>query len=176
MRLFIAILLDEAVKDGICSVTEQMRAHSIRGNFTRRENLHLTLSFLGETPEKQLPALRGVMKSAAGEPFVLDFGGLGYFSHREGHLYYLEVFKNPALFSLQSRLRDALSQAGFPAEDKAFRPHLTLGRTVVLEEGFSAGFISPTLPKQPVSRFCLMESKRVAGRLTYTCLSETMLA
>lgn len=175
MRLFIAILLDKAVKDGICSVMEEMRAHSVRGNFTRRENLHLTLAFLGETKARELPALRKVMESAAGGPFTMEFGGIGYFPRREGPLYYLEVRRTPALLSLQSRLRDALSGAGYRTEDKAFRPHLTLGRTVVLERGFSAGAVSPDLPGQPVSRFCLMESRREAGRLVYTPLFETPL-
>lgn len=175
MRLFIAILLDEAVKDGIVSLSEQLRARSLRGNFTRRENLHLTLAFLGETPGVRLPALKAAMEAAAGEPFVLRFHEPGFFRRREGDLYWLGIRENPALAALESRLRRALSQGGFPTEDKPFRPHLTLGRTVILAEGCALPSASGEIPDQPVSGFCLMQSQRIAGRLTYTRLFETKL-
>ncbi|MDD4716200.1 MAG: RNA 2',3'-cyclic phosphodiesterase [Oscillospiraceae bacterium] len=175
MRLFIAILLDDAVKNGICSVMETIRAHAVRGNFTRRENLHLTLIFLGETEREKLPVLQSAMEEAAGEPFSLEFCGLGYFCRREGPLYYLEAHGNSALSALQTRLKEALFSRGFQMEGKAFRPHLTLGRTVVLEREFSTAGILPHLPEQLVSGFCLMESKRAAGRLVYTRLLEVPL-
>lgn len=176
MRLFIAILLDQAVKDGVLSISEQLRAHSLRGNFTGRENLHLTLAFLGETPGDRLPALKTAMEAAAGEPFVLRFHQPGFFRRREGNLYWLGILENPALSALEARLRRALTEAGFPTEDKPFRPHLTLGRTVVLEEGYPLPSAAGKIPDQPVSSISLMKSERIAGRLTYTRLLETKLA
>ena len=49
MRLFYAILLSEEMKQALVGAQDFLRAQGIQGNYTRRENLHLTLAFLGET-------------------------------------------------------------------------------------------------------------------------------
>ena len=46
MRLFLAIELSDAVKNQLCAAMDTLRANARSGNFTRRENLHLTLAFL----------------------------------------------------------------------------------------------------------------------------------
>ena len=48
MRLFIAINLDDKFRDALVEMQESMRWQGIRGNYTRMENLHLTLAFIGE--------------------------------------------------------------------------------------------------------------------------------
>jgi len=47
MRLFIAINFNEKIKDRLCEMQGQLKAQTYAGNFSRRENLHLTLVFLG---------------------------------------------------------------------------------------------------------------------------------
>ena len=49
MRLFVAVLLSEPMRQALLDTMAQMRAQGARGNFTRKENLHVTLAFLGET-------------------------------------------------------------------------------------------------------------------------------
>ena len=48
MRLFIAIGLNDNIKAALAEMQEAMRRQGIRGNYTRIENLHLTLAFIGE--------------------------------------------------------------------------------------------------------------------------------
>lgn len=48
MRLFIAINFEEKVKDQLITIIEMMRPFASRGRFVDKENLHLTLEFLGE--------------------------------------------------------------------------------------------------------------------------------
>lgn len=48
MRLFIAALLSEAMKDSVEEVQEELRIQGVKGNYTTRENMHLTLAFIGE--------------------------------------------------------------------------------------------------------------------------------
>ena len=50
MRLFTAINFDDNIKDALSAAISELKARGIRGTFTLRENLHLTLVFLGETP------------------------------------------------------------------------------------------------------------------------------
>jgi len=49
MRLFIALPLTDPVLPALAELTQKLKADGIRGNFTRPENLHLTLHFLGES-------------------------------------------------------------------------------------------------------------------------------
>ncbi len=52
MRLFIAIPLSDTMKDALTAVQDEMYDNGVRGNFTSRENMHLTLAFIGEYPDK----------------------------------------------------------------------------------------------------------------------------
>ena len=62
-----------------------------------------------------------------------------------------------------------MEQEGFKLEDRPFAAHLTLGREVLLEEGFELKAFSKNLPsvQMPVERVSLMKSERVNGRLVY---------
>ena len=57
MRLFIAIGLDDPVKDLLCRAQRQLKRQALGGRFSRRENLHLTLAFLGEAPDIRRAAI-----------------------------------------------------------------------------------------------------------------------
>lgn len=62
MRLFIAIELNDRVKDELCVIQKRLKLRGMRGNFTIRENMHLTLAFIGEysDPEQVSDALNEV--------------------------------------------------------------------------------------------------------------------
>ena len=47
MRLFIAINLDNNIRNALAEMQESMRRQGVRGNYTKTENLHLTLTFIG---------------------------------------------------------------------------------------------------------------------------------
>jgi 2'-5' RNA ligase len=168
MRLFVAINFSGEVKDSLSRVIENLRASADRGNFTRRENLHLTLVFIGETGKADL--VRSAVEKTPSEPFSLSLGGMGRFRRDGGDVYWLGVEKSPALSSLQDRLRGELARCGFSLESREFRPHLTLGREVVPRPGFDLSAFSRSVPKLlvPVGDVSLMKSERVGGNLTYT--------
>ena len=48
MRLFIAINFDDAFLDALVSMQEDLKSAGAIGNFTKRENLHMTLAFIGD--------------------------------------------------------------------------------------------------------------------------------
>ena len=73
MRLFIAILLDKNVRDGLRGMQNELRRRGVEGNYTRAENLHLTLAFIGEYPNPD--AVLDAMALARFEPFALRLGG-----------------------------------------------------------------------------------------------------
>jgi len=49
MRLFVALKLSEPVLDRLSKTTRELKTHAVSGRFSHRENLHLTLAFIGET-------------------------------------------------------------------------------------------------------------------------------
>ena len=70
MRLFIAIQFTDRIKKALSYLQQDMRDCGLKGNYTRDENLHLTLAFIGEygNPDEVLDAL----DSLDFEPFLLE--------------------------------------------------------------------------------------------------------
>ena len=170
MRLFVAILFEEKNKEFLNDVTQKLRGQALLGNTTRQENLHLTLAFIGEVPDsacKKVCAVMDVIKSA---PFSLTFSEFGKFSKDEEDLYWLGAQPCQELETLQKQLLEALLANQIPVDQKPFKPHITLGRRMVMEDGFSEEeFAAQIVPvTQKVKAISLMKSERINGKLTYT--------
>jgi 2'-5' RNA ligase len=159
MRLFIALQLSPEVKAVLLEAAGMLRAQAHGGNFTRPENLHLTLAFIGET--QSVSAARAALDEAAGPAFSITVGGLGNF----GALWWAGVEKSPALSALAERVQKALRIRGFEIERRAFRPHITLARQVALPEEPGLGVPQTAMTAR---RLSLMKSERIRGRLVYT--------
>lgn len=131
MRLFIALPVPEEVKDMIIARTEPLREKYPGLKWIRRDALHLTLSFLGETGESNVEPIRSVMnKAAAGvDAFEIELGGMGFFPKKgPPRVLYTAVTRGvPETRSLYSVLREGLLELGFEGRKK-FTPHLTLAR------------------------------------------------
>lgn len=160
MRLFIAINFDPATKERLLDVQRRLRACA-SGNFTRPENLHLTVAFLGEVGEAA--AVKRAISDRFVQPVELEFGHVGTFRR---DLYWVGVKPSPALDELYQGLVDDLRRVGFSGDwPDRLVPHITLARAVSLRA-------QPDLSFEPFSmtarRLSLMKSERLAGSLTYT--------
>lgn len=166
MRLFLAVSLPQPVCAALDTTMDELRRRGVSGSFTRRENLHLTLAFLGETHRvKCLTELLSRLKAA---PFELTIQGLGQF----GDTWWAGAAPNPQLQELVYRLRSELSAAGFPVDSRRFCAHITLARRVRAVQGAFPAFAPLTFT---VDRITLMHSHRVDGLLTYTPVWEQTL-
>jgi 2'-5' RNA ligase len=167
MRLFIAVNFSDEIKNQILEVQEQLRSQSTRGSFTRPENLHLTLAFLGETPEEKLPALRGIIDDIDSPSFDVAFSRTGCFTHSRKELWWIgtEGGSPSSLKSIHDKLIRDLFEAGFSVDGRPFNAHITLAREVRHIEP-----IVLTCPKiiLKVNRVSLMKSENLRGVLTYT--------
>jgi 2'-5' RNA ligase len=103
--------------------------------WVRPENIHLSLKFLGDVDESRESELRTALGRAAGggaepRPLALQITGFGVFpDYRRPHVLWAGVTLEPALELLQHGVEQAFEPLGFPTEARAFRPHVTLGRT-----------------------------------------------
>lgn len=133
----------------------------MRGSYTRTENLHLTLAFIGEhpDPDEVLKALRTVEF----RPFELALRGYGSF----GDLWWAGTDDSPALEAVVRRVRRALEEAGIPFDRKRFVPHITVLRHA--DPGRS-GLPALTIPPawMIVRRISLMRSDRGRSGMVYT--------
>ena len=93
----------------------------------RRESLHLTLAFLGDTQVSRLDALRQLAATVAGQAFTLTLDSPGCWQHN--HVGWLGVKETPpALTQLVSDLRRVLRAGEFPLDSQRYVPHVTLLR------------------------------------------------
>lgn len=133
LRTFIAIELPILVCDAIQKQTD--RLHQTLGNdFVRwvpTQNMHLTLKFLGDTSTSYLDFLKQMLvREADSHPqFDLQLGGLGSFPTRHNpRLLWIGIHAPPDLASLQRSVDAGASRLGYKTEERAFSPHLTIGR------------------------------------------------
>lgn len=166
MRLFFAVPFGEETLDRLCAAQELLRARANRGRFSPRENLHLTLAFLGELPPSRLDALDRAVKSIPFPPFEAKFDRLGCFRRPGGSIWWAGLRPTPQLLAIQRSLSDALQREGFSLEDRRFVPHVTLARQVEPYHLFPDGV--PALRfSAPVGSIVLMESRREGPMMRY---------
>ena len=162
MRLFIAIQLSDGIRNSLSAVQTYLRNHGVRGNYTKIENLHLTLAFIGEYPDPDF--VLEVIRSVPFTPFPVRIEGFGSF----GDLYWCGIGENDSLFSYVKRLRRALAGNGIPFDRKKFSPHITLIRKA--EYDHRRDFPSVTVPdvSMQVTGVSLMRSDRTKSGMVYT--------
>lgn len=170
MRLFIAINFPNEIKDSLLSTISQLKQNCIGGNFTRYDNLHLTIAFLGEIPPAKIGKIKACMDSVSFSPFELTLSGIGRFKRTGGDIYWYGIDRCTTLNKIHEQLCSNLRNSGFEIEDRKFSPHLTLGRQVIPDNKFNINEFSKSAPilSTHVDGFSLMKSERINGKLTYT--------
>lgn len=169
MRLFIAILFDDDTVDKLSALRDGLHDLSSHGSFVQRENLHLTLEFLGECSAEERNKAMRAMDSLSFSSFRLNLDRLGFFSRPDGgDIWWVGAEEDPALMEMQRSLHSLLADEGFHLEKRRYRPHITLGRRVATAA--RAGRIEPIAAD--VRTVSLMLSERMGGQMAYTPLYE----
>jgi len=170
MRLFIAVNFEDAFKLRLSRLIEELRKNTLRGNFSRISNLHVTLAFIGETDRRE--DAESALAAVEFSRFDISFDRLSRFRREGGDICWLGVRDDRELKALARAVSGELKQRGFRLEDREFKAHLTLGREVAFKSSFEpSGFVLPKNLSSGVDRISLMKSERVKGLLTYTELS-----
>jgi RNA 2',3'-cyclic 3'-phosphodiesterase len=131
MRTFIAIGLPEEIGLEISRLTSKLAEHFPGVRWSRPENIHLTLRFLGEIDENRLEDLKAAVERAAVSvaPLELTVAQVGCFGpQRSPRVIWLGLRESEPLGSLAAFLEKELVAAGFGVADKPFKAHLTLAR------------------------------------------------
>jgi len=132
MRLFVGIGLPDRCRDAISRALFPLRERGDAISWTRAENLHLTLKFLGEVPEDRVEPLAAGMAAASEDsrPFDLLLEGAGGFPTISSPRILWVGIREPLdpVRKLHQNMENVLSGAGFPREGRSFHPHITVGR------------------------------------------------
>ncbi len=133
-RTFIAGDIPDHVCQQLSGFARQLatgwRAGQVR--WTPAQNMHITLRFLGETHDQQIPQVVDCLRTRCSEvaPIELALDSLGAFPNvRQPRVIWVGLAGQMAdQGGLQGHLEEDVRHLGWEAEDRTFRPHLTLGR------------------------------------------------
>jgi 2'-5' RNA ligase len=130
VRLFVALDIPDAVRNALAALSHDLRKLSSAGRWVRIEGAHITLKFIGETPDDRAERIRSVLHEARGPgPIELQFSGLGFFpTPRRPRVLWAGVAAGPELRTLAAAIETQLEPLGIPHETRDFSPHITLAR------------------------------------------------
>ena len=165
MRLFAGIELSEPFKSALTHMQEELHDCGMNGFITPKENLHLTLAFIGEygNPDKVMDALEEVDF----DPFEIQLDGIGNFHD----LFWAGIQENEYLDTLAKRIRRVLSLHDIPFDRKNFYPHITLIRNASFK---NEACLPQHIPheKMTVDHITLFRSDRGKNGMIYTAIGE----
>jgi RNA 2',3'-cyclic 3'-phosphodiesterase len=170
MRLFYAMNFNSDVKRQLIDIQNQLRAQTLRGNFSLPDNLHLTLAFIGEVTSDRAGPLRQIAQSFQVTPFDMTLREIGRFRRDGGDIIWIGIEDNKDLTAIYNKLSEQITRAGFDFDKRKFTPHLTLAREAKLRQEFDfSGYSKNVRPiTAKITKISLMKSERIDGRLTYT--------
>jgi 2'-5' RNA ligase len=184
-RVFIAINLPDGVKKKLLDYQQEWPELPIR--WTKKENLHITLVFLGNlSDEEVLEVCKNVREVAAKNPsFLVNLRGIIYGPPKKTppRMVWAEGEKSKELGKLQSGLENSLlnsSFKGLKAENRPYAPHITLGRIKAWEFRQVEPEERPEVNEEislsfEVNSLEIMESHLKRGGAEYTVLESCLL-
>ncbi len=179
MRVFYAIEFEQEIKDYLFSIQQEVKKYCTGGNFSHKENFHLTLRFIGEQNPQQVAVLqKALYEIAAGlKGFELKLNKLGNFNKGNKKIIWLGLEHSLGLQKLYQKLEGVLEKAGYTKENRGYTPHITLAREVRLDEkAMDPGNLNISKELRIHAKsISLMESARVNDKLTYTAIDQAEL-
>ncbi|NLX13454.1 MAG: RNA 2',3'-cyclic phosphodiesterase [Phycisphaerales bacterium] len=184
MRCFVAIELPEEIRKRLLELQSRFGKLDRFVRWVHPDQIHLTVKFLGEVPDRQVSAVCAAAKAAAAasRPFEVEISGTGCFpDHGPVRVLWAGIPElPPPLLTVQQAMEKHCVELGFPRETRAFRPHLTLGRT---REGASASMVRTALEREAgfvVGRFdvealTVFQSVLQPAGATYSILAHARL-
>lgn len=182
LRTFIAAPLPESYQEGMAAIAKRWKPElASKMSWTKPGNWHMTLKFLGDTPEDRLPGIKEALGEVDFEPFAFKAGAGGFFPPLAGRrpnprvlwVGCKEGWKESA--ALAAAIDKAVEPLGYKPERRPFSPHLTLARikraandpwdNVVEDLG------ETEWPELTVDRFELIKSELSPQGPTYTTLA-----
>jgi 2'-5' RNA ligase len=124
MRLFVALAIPEAVAQELFL----LQAGIPGARWQTREQLHLTLRFIGEVDGREANDIDDALAAISAPRFTLALKGVGEFGGKKPHAVWAGVSDVQAVSHLNRKIEAALQRIGVAADERRFTPHVTLAR------------------------------------------------
>lgn len=161
-RIFFALWPDDKTRDEISRVFKTTPQSNLPGRNLNKNNLHLTLHFLGNVSQKKLDCVQQIAESVISKPFELQLDHFGSFAKASVFWTGPSVVVKK-LSSLHSSLGEVLKECEFTAEKRPFNPHVTLKRKIKCADEL----VTHESVFWSVNQFALVESISVEGGVEY---------
>jgi RNA 2',3'-cyclic 3'-phosphodiesterase len=130
MRLFIALDIDDAIRQRIARFVEGVTGFAPDARWARPEALHVTLKFIGEQPDAAIAEIKQALSDLRASATEIHFRGYGFFpTPKSTRVFWIGVEADPQLAALAAAIDEKLSSLGIEKEDRIYSPHLTLARS-----------------------------------------------
>jgi len=188
MRTFIAIELSDELKASLARVQSHLKCSDADVKWVEKENIHLTLKFLGEITEDKAANIKTIMDKigSSSKPFKISLKDIGAFPNTESpRIIWVGLNKGAEESAeITKRLEEELSKIGFEFETRPFAAHLTIGRVRSLKNKealkekicSSSASIFSTNNSQWIISLTLFQSTLTSKGSIYTKLHEARLA
>ncbi|MDE7107604.1 MAG: RNA 2',3'-cyclic phosphodiesterase [Clostridiales bacterium] len=148
MRVFIALNIPDKMRDNLERSASQFKDLATGGSFTKKDNYHVTLHFLGNVEQSNLIYVQSAMDKVKNLPAprlaISQFAVL-----RASDIVCARFNKNANLTALHDALADNLEKMGFTVERRAYRPHVTMIRKYAFSLPFSEVTKNVTVYNKP---------------------------
>jgi 2'-5' RNA ligase len=128
LRLFLAVDLPDPIRRQVAALADQVTG----ARWTKPEQLHITLRFMGKTPDEALAEIRRRLSEVRHSTFELSLAGAGVFPEgaraTNARVLWLGIRGAEALGELKTAIDKNLDGVAAPEEKSGFSPHLTLAR------------------------------------------------
>lgn len=124
MRLFVALGIPDDVAQGLLLLQGGVPG----ARWQRRDQLHLTLRFIGEVDGVQAGDIDDALAAIRAPGFTLELHGTGSFGGRDPRQLWVGARPNAALMHLQKKIETALQRIGVAPDPRKFTPHVTIAR------------------------------------------------
>jgi 2'-5' RNA ligase len=185
MRLFIALDIDDTIRERIIRFVEGVRGFAPEARWVRPESLHVTLKFIGEKPEEDVATIERALADIKAGPLEMTFRGYGFFpGAKAARVFWIGIESGRQLVALAKNVDETMAKLDIPKEDHVFSPHLTLARGgsgaprrqkndrpnlrfAQLQERLSS-MSTPEFGTMTAREFCLYKSQSAPGGSRYT--------
>jgi 2'-5' RNA ligase len=129
MRLFVAMDIDEAIRERLGGFVSELRALPPNARWVSPESLHITLKFIGEQPESKMSAIEAALAKISAPSMRISFRGCGFFPNaKSSRVFWIGVEAGAQLPQLAKQVEEGLVPLGIEKEKRGFSAHLTLAR------------------------------------------------
>jgi len=127
MRLFVALDIDESIREKIVRSMEAVREFAPDVRWAKPESLHVTLKFVGERPDVE--QITQALSQIHAPSFEVKFRGYGFFpTPKSARVFWVGIESGTRLSDLAKSVDEILTPLGIVKETHTFSPHLTLAR------------------------------------------------